>query len=479
MKHLVSLISIFSFTVSISLAQDSLTVFTLQQCVDESLKNNIQLKQNELNVETAEVSKRLANEARLPNLNAGITPGYNFGRSIDPSTNQFIERNYLQSTFGINSSLILFNGFRLSNIIKQNNYAANAVQYELKDFKNTLILNVLNAYVQILYNKEALLNSKSQLNVTLAQLARTEKLVNGGILPESNALDLKSKAAADESAFINAENQLNIAKLNLIQFMNLPLENYFIDKIDIETPDFTDTTSISETPKEIYLIAEKTQPAIKGAELRYKSLDFAYYASRGNLYPRLSLGLSINSYYSGLTKRVTGFEIGSNKWNGGLVNNDINQKVFQPTGNFLTEYTPLTQQLKDNLAQSLTLNLSIPIYNNRQARGNTENANINRKNADLNYKNSKVQLRKKIEQAYVDATGAQKKFDATLAQVVANEESFRITEKRFNAGVVNSVDYTISSNALNLARSNQIQAKYDLILKKKVLEFYKYSDIQF
>jgi outer membrane protein len=478
MKYYKVLILLFSLSLN-SIAQDSLTVFSLEQCIDLSLKNNIQLKQNELNVESAEISKKLANEARYPSLTANMTPGLNFGRTVDFSTNQFRDQNYSQSSFSINSNLILFNGFRLSNVIKQNKYSAEAIEFELKDFKNTLMLNVLNAYVQILYNKEALKIAQNQLLATNAQASRTEKLVNGGISPQSNLLDLKSKAANEESLLVNAENQLNIAKLNLIQFMNLPLEKYEIEKIEIEIPAFIDTTNVSESPSEIYQMAEQSQPAVKGADLRLKSSQFAYDAAKGNMYPRLTLVSQINSYYSSLTTRVTGYQLGAPIFNGSIVNNDPNLQVFQPTFRAITENSPLYAQLKDNLAPSFSLNLYIPIYTNRNARASAENANITRKNAELNLQNSKQQLRKKIEQAFLDAKGSQKKFDAALTQVLANEEAFRVTEKRFNAGVINAVDYTIASNTLIQARSNQIQSKYDMILKKKILEFYKYNDIQF
>jgi len=477
MKYLVSLLLIANIFAQLP-AQDSITVFSLQRSIDESIKNNIQLKQNELNVETAEVNKRLAYEARYPNLNGNVSPGLNLGRTVDPSTNQFRDQNYTQSSFSISSNLTIFNGFRLINIVRQNKQTLEAVKYELKDFKNTLILNILNAYVQILYNKEALKNAQNQFKVTDSQKQRTEKLVRGGVLAEINLLNLVSQSASDESNTISAENQLNIAKLNLIQYMNLPLENYNLEQFDIEIPAFIDTTQLSESPREIYNMAEKTQPSVKGAELRLRSSNFAYDAAKGNMYPRLTLSAQVFSFYSSLRTRLVGVEVGPFQRTGSIVNNDPTLQIFQPTARFLTENTPLTSQLRENFAQSISMSLIIPIYNNRQARGGTEIANINRKNADLNYQNSKVQLRKKIEQAYVDAKAAQKKHDATTAQVVANEEAFRVTEKRFNAGVINSVDYTVSSNTLNLSRSSLIQAKYDLILKKKILEFYKYNDIQ-
>jgi len=196
------------------------------------------------------------------------------------------------------------------------------------------------------------------------------------------------------------------------------------------------------------------------------------------MYPRLTLSASVFSFYSSLGKKYT-YGVGGLAPSGAqvIVNGQV-INILQPTINVTAEDIILTKQLQDNRAQSISLNLLIPIYGNRQARGSAEIAKINRKNADLNYQNSKVQLRKKIEQAYVDAKAAQKKHDASTSQVVANEEAFRVTEKRFNAGVINSVDYTVSSNTLNQSRSSLIQAKYDLILKKKILEFYKYNDIQ-
>ncbi len=477
MKYLLSLILISAIGANLQ-AQDSIVVFGLQHCIDISLKNNIQLKQNELNVETAEVNKKLAYEARYPNLNGNISPGLNLGRTVDPSTNDFRDQRYIQSTFSISSNLTIFNGFRLGYLAKQNTQTLEAVKYELKDFKNTLILNILNAYVQILYNREALKNAQNQFKVTDSQKQRTDKLVKGGVLAEFNLLNLVSQSANDESNIISAENQLNIAKLNLIQFMNLPLENYNLEQFDVETPAFIDTTQLSESPSEIYNLAEKTQPSVKGAELRLRSSDFAYHAARGNMYPRLTLSASVFSFYSSLGKKYT-YAVGGLAPSGAqvVVNGQVID-ILQPTINVNAEDIILIKQLQDNRAQSISLNLLIPIYGNRQARGGAEIAKINRKNADLNYQNTKVQLRKKIEQAYVDAKAAQKKHDASTSQVVANEEAFRVTEKRFNAGVINSVDYTISSNTLNQSRSSLIQAKYDLILKKKIIEFYKYNDIQ-
>ena len=459
---------------------DSVRIYTLEECVEIAFKNNIQLKQNELSVQTADVNTLQAKAARLPSVNGNATQGLNAGRTIDPATNSFIDQQYLSNNFSINANLTLFNGFRISNTISQNQMSREASIYDLKDYRNTLILNLLNAYVQILFNKEQFIIAQNQLSVTQAQVERTEKLVKAGVVPESNLYDLKSKLAGDESTFINADNQLGIAKLNLLQLMNVPISEGIMEQIDVETPQFaTDTTVEKDNSESIYKMAEKTQPSIKSAELRLRSSRYSYDAAVGNMYPRLTLSAQLFTIYSSQRTQVKGFQIGPLAPTGAIVNQDPSLLVYEPRVRAEFEKVPFDNQMRDNFAQSVSLNLIVPIYNNRQLRSAAQTASITRKNAELNLENSKLQLRKRIEQAYVDAKLAQKRFEASEAQVKANEEAFRVTEKRFNSGVINSVDYNVSSNTLMQSRSTLLQSKYDMILKKKILEFYKYNDLSY
>jgi len=473
----ISLVFWISQVVGFQVFSQSSTIYTLRQSVEEGIKNNIQLQINQLNIESAEVNYVQAKANRLPNLNASASQSENFGRNVDPTTYEFKNQQISSNNIGLSSNLTLFNGFRIQNSIKQNEYSREASRYEYKDTRNNLILNIVNAYIQVLFNKELLNNNKNQVLVTTTQVERTQKLVRAGTLPEGNVLNLRSQQATDELNVINASNQLTIAKLNLLQFMNVPLESSSPDMIDIENPAIVlDTNATQDDVREIYKTAEKTQPSIKGAILRIKSAEIGIKVAQGNKYPRLVLSGNLFTQYAN-TRTKIGVEYLGYQPNGFILNNDPTQLIYGPSFRTTQANYSLPSQWVDNFSQSLSLNLNIPIFNNFQVKNGVQSAIITNKNAELNYENTKVQLRRRIEQAFVDMKAAQKKFEAVQTQVFANEEAFRINEKRFNAGVINSVDYTISSNNLNRSRSELLQAKYDLFLKMKVLDFYKGNEL--
>jgi outer membrane protein len=457
---------------------DNPNVWTLKQCVEEGIKNNIQLKQNQLNIETSDVNYNQAVVNRLPSLGATANQSLNFGYNVDPTTYQYKQQQISSNNLGINSSIVLFNGFRINNMVKQNQYTREATIHEYNDNKNTLILNIVNAYIQVLFNKELLTNNQNQVSVTGAQLSRTEKLVTAGSLAESNLLDLVSKRATDELNVIIAENQLNIAKLNLLQYMNVPLETVPTETLDIENPLITiDTSVFTDNVKDVYKSAERTQPSIKGAQSRIKSAEIGVQVAQGNKYPRLTLNGNLFTQYANTRLKFAGIQQGEAQQSGYTENNGIITPVYSYTFQQVTTAYPLVNQWKDNFSQSVTFNLTIPIFNNFLARNGVQNAIITNKNATLNYENAKVNLRRKIEQAFVDMRSAKKKFEASKLQVRANEEAFRITEKRFNAGITNAVDYTVSSNTLYRSKSDLLQAEYDFFLKLKILNFYKDNEM--
>jgi outer membrane protein len=453
-------------------------IFTLKQCVDEGVKNNIQLKQSELSISTQDINLTQSKAALLPNLNANASQGWNFGRVSDPSTNQFINQEIRSNNFGISSNVTLFNGFRLINTVKTNENSKKASEYEYQDSKNTVILNIINSYIQVLFNKELVKTAQNLISVTGTQLQRTEKMVKGGSLPESNLFDLISKKNTDELSLTNAENQLIIAKLNLIQQMNIPISEEGINAFDIDSPIINlDTTQSTESSKEIFQFAEQNQPSILGSKLRVRSSEIAIDAAKGNLYPRLTLSAGINTVYSSARQKIIGQNIFENAIIGTVANSGASVVSNTPlVAPIFGEYK-FFPQVDDNLSQFVSLNLSIPIFNGYSARTSVQNSVINKKNAELNYQNSKNQLRRRIEQAYVDEINAKKRLDAIEAQIKALQESFRVTEKRFNAGVIHSVDYNLVSNNLFKAQSDYLQAKYDLFLKSKILDFYKGNEL--
>lgn len=470
------LIFLFLSVLSCANAQNS---YNLAQVVEIAVKNNLDLQKNQLNNKTAENNRRLAIEALYPNLNAGATQGFNAGRTVDPSTNQFIDQYFVSNNFSINSNLTVYNGFRLRNNIKQSNYALQASKYEVEDFKNTIILNTLNAYLQVIFNREILNTNQNQLKTSQSQLDRMQRMFDAGMVAENNLIDIKSRVATDELGVVNAENQYLIAKFNLVQLMNLPLESIRLDSLVFEYPPMLENIEVSDNASEVFSVAEKTQPVIRGAELRLLSSEYNYRALKGNLYPRLTLSAQIFTLFSSQRTKFSRLSDPVVVQTNAFVTGNPSQTISTVSQTPIFGDYPFVPQLRDNVSQSLTFNLAIPIYNNSTARVNLSNAQINKKNADLNLVIAKQQLRKRIEQAVVDVKAAKKRKEALEAQVIATELAFKLLEKRFNSGVANFVDYNVANNSYLKAQSDLIQATFDLILKSKLIDFYKNNEITY
>lgn len=458
-------------------------VWTLNQCIDYIVDNNIQIRRAELNAEQNQAILLQSRGNLYPSVNAGASHNYNFGRSIDPFTNQFIEEQIRSNNFSLNASIPLFNGLQNRTTVKINKINNQASQTDIVKAKNDVMLSVTATFLQILLNKELLETARLQYTSTSAQVLRTEKLVQAGALPLANLLELRGQQASDELAVINAENRLQLSKLNLQQFLLLPVN----DDFDIVTPPLPSIEEQSETEQvniaEVYNDALNMMPEVRSADLRVKSAMLGIQAARGSYLPRLSLNGNVFTGYSSARQRILfsggpapGFitiqDIEGNPYT-------IPRSLFEAGPTRTTEKYPFMDQLRDNVSQSLGLSLNIPILNGFIARSNVSNAIINAKRAQLNAQEARNQLRQSIEQAHADAKAAHKSYIATQKQLKALEEAFRATEQRFNVGAINAVDYNIAKNNLNRAESNFLQAKYDYIFKLKVLDFYQGKTLTF
>lgn len=214
---------IFFFLASSSIFAQT-TTYNLKNCLETAIKNNIELKQAELSQQAAKVSQTQANNLRYPSINASARTGYQFGRSIDPRTNEFLEQRIDNTNFSINANLVLFNFNRINYAIHQQKINKLSTEEEKNEIKNRVYLNLVQAYFQVLFQKEILSTAQNFIQTTKIDINRTQKLVAAGTVVELNLLNLKSKLSADELAVVNAENQLIIAKLNIIQLMNIPTD---------------------------------------------------------------------------------------------------------------------------------------------------------------------------------------------------------------------------------------------------------------
>jgi outer membrane protein len=444
--------------------------WSLEECIQYAMENNIQIKQSVLNTEYNENLLKQSKLSQIPNLNASGNYNFSWGRVLDQTTYQFTENQQSNSiSLGFSSSANLFNGLRVRNTIIQNNLNLMASYQDVEKIRNDISLNIAAAYLSIMFNRELLAVTESQLEITGQQVERTGKMVDAGKLAKGNLLELQAQYAGEELNLVNAENQLAISLLNLQQILDLPIDTAF----DVVIPELADPDEdpILINALEIYRIAETNMPQIKSAELNMESSEQGLKIAKGGRSPQLYVSANYNTGYSDLREQVTSF------------NEDQRIPIGETAGGE-TVFTypqdipvygayPFFEQIRDNTSAGVGLGLSIPIFNGWQVNGNIANARLALENAQLNLQSQKLTLYASINQAYADAIAALKSFNASNQALVSMAESFKYTEKKFEVGLVNTVDYNVSKIQLTRTQSDLLQAKYDFIFRVKILNFYK------
>lgn len=476
MKHFFAVLFL-SATFGVLQAQNT---WSLERCVSYGIENNIAIKQRQLQVESSASSLQQSREARFaPQVNASATQALRTGRSIDPFTNQFVTQSVNSTSASINGSIVLFNGFATTNTIKQNEINQKANSLDVEQTKRDISLNIASAYLQVLLAEELEEASKAQVAVSKAQLERTEKLFKAGSIAEVQVLNLKSQLANDEVNVITAQNQVSLAKLNLMQQMNMPAtENISIEKVKIEN-------FINEYDKlgsqQIYETAEKTQLNIQSADLRIQSFEKGVELARSGLFPTVTLSAGFSSAYSSAAPEELFRPDGTSRLERvpiGFVGNSFDT-VFTfrniPNGSLVDNR--FFSQMNFNRNSFVALNVNIPIYSQGRNRNAATQARIQQKNQSYQSQLLRQQLRQTVEQAYNDMRVAQSTYEARLKQVEALDNNFKAVEIRFNSGASNAVDYNLAKLNLDQAKANLIRAKYEYIFRIKVLDFYQNKPI--
>jgi outer membrane protein len=463
-----SITGIFFLFVSLgALAQSN--SYTLEQCIETAIKNNIQIQQGELKTQAAEVAYKQSKANLLPTVNGNINHGMNQGRNIDPFTNTYVNQKINYAGYGIGSSLVLFNGLSKQNSIRQYGYAYDASKMEQQQEKDNLALNVILAYLQVLSNEDIVELAKRQLEVSRKQVERLEVLNKEGAINPSLLYDLKGLLKDNELTVVNNQNALASSKLTLAQLMNLPFDNSMkLDRIGME--ELLDKYPYSSA--EVYDNAIRALGLVKAADLRKKSAAAALKSVRGTLYPTLFLNGNINTTYSSAASRevlLNSTEISTSNY---VVVNGSKVPVMTKINNYSSERIIYGSQLKNNLFSNIELSLRVPIFNSLQTRNRIKLATIELKNVELEEDNTKLQLRQEIERSYLNMSNAWERYKLSQEQAAAYAESFRVADVRFNSGVGTSVDFLIAKNNLDRANINLVMAKYDYMLRKRILEYY-------
>ena len=467
MKNLfVSVLLIISYSLATAQGQK----LTLQQCVEKGIANNLDVLQSDLQAQADEINWKQSKLNMLPDLSGSIGHGIRGGRSIDQFTNTYVNQNSSYANYNINTGVTLFNGFSLQNFVKQNKFTYEASKMTLQQRKDNLTLNIILAYLQVLSSEDILTQATTQFELTKKAVDRLEILNKEEAIPPSQLSDLKGQYAGDQLSIISAQGNIESAKINLCQLMNIPYDkNMSVERLDASL--FAD--KYQDTPDKIYETALQQFAQIKATDFTLQSSVKAVKVARGGLFPTLSFNGGYGTYYSNTALGLVLLNTVDEPSSDYVVVNGTPTPVIKKKSTFSTPKISYTDQLNNNRNSGFSLDLRIPIFNSLQQRNRIKLAKLTLKSNELVAKTTRTQLQQDIEQSYVNMTTAAERHKVLLEQVNSFTESFRAAEIRFNSGVGNSIDYLTAKNNLDRANLNLINAKYDYVLRTKILDYYK------
>ena len=421
-------------------AQDTPNAWSLKECIDYAIKNNIQVKQGELSTQLQENSLRKAKADRYPNLTSQASQNESYGRSLTYS-NTYENINSSQTNFNLSTNVPVFAGMQINNNIKAKNFDLKASMEDLQKVKDNITMNIASAYLEILFSQELVKVSEEQLAVTKQQIQQTQEKVDAGALAKGSLLDIQAQAAKEELTLVNNQNQLKLNYLKLAQLLELDsYKNFDIQKPELPTIK-AEASLMSAT--EVYKNALALWPDIKSTEYKLQSSEYQLKAAKGTNYPTVSL---YGNYF-----------------------NLYNNKYTDTQGNEIS----FKDQLKNNERKGFGLQMDIPIFNRLQNKTQIDNAKINVLSKQLDVENAKKALRKDIETAETNAIAALNRYTSNQKAVAAMQEAFRYSEEKYNVGLVNALEYNQAKNNLAKAQSDLLQAKYEFIFRTKILDFYR------
>ena len=427
--------NILLFTlISFSFLNAQTKKWTLEECVDYAIKNNISIKASELDLKTSDIEKMEAVGGFLPTLNANANYSINTGASINPVTNQFQNETFKSLSAGANSSITLFNGLANWKTLQRSKLNKIANAYRLDKMKDDIALSVANSYLQILFNKEQLKVQKNQNLITKENIKRTQELIDAGSVPAGDIYELLATDATQQQQIISTENTLLISKIALCQ--TLLIEDYANFDISDETIDIPLSNVSNETQE---AILAKAKESVKDVKIALSNLEVA----------KRDVAISRSSYLPTLS----GFFGYNTRWAESIPFSFVDQL-----------------SLFDGTAVGLQLN--VPILNGFSTRGRVQRAKINQERTEFQLEQAELDLERNVYQAYNDVINAKKSFEAAQKTLEARKQAFDFSKERYDVGLLNAFDYSQSTIALENAQSEVIRAKYDYIFRTKILEFY-------
>ena len=465
---------VLGFMALIPLQTAAQEAWSLQRCLDHAFEHNIQIQLGQLGETSAAIGTQTAKGAFLPNLNGNLSHGYNFGRTIDPFTNQFVESSAIRSnSFGLSTGMVLFNGFQNHLNLRRAKLAQESAAAQREIAENNVVLTIAGAFLNVLFQEEFVRVAEYNRQATARQVDRMQSMIAAGAAAEFDLYDVEAQLAADEANIVSTKNALGLAKLNLVQLLQLPVSE--ADDFELIRPSDEDLqrTDLPSSPAAAVAYALGSFPEIRQAELQVEDAFIGLDIAKTNRYPRLFASYNIGTGYSGASRSIDGAPSTEEFVLGSLVVDDSTSYDLiaqQEVYNFIT--TPFDDQLSQNFNQSVFFSMSIPIFNNFSVKSSIEQAEVSALSAQYQLEQTKQTLTTSIESAWADARAASEQAVAQEAALVAAERAFLNTEKRYEAGASTAIDYADARTLFDNARVNALRAKYDLAFKSRILDFY-------
>ena len=419
--------------------------WTLRECCNYAVEHNISIKQRENACRQQELQLSTAKNSRLPDLNASASQNFSFGRGLT-AANTYSNTNTSSTSLQLGTSMPIFTGFRIPNQIKLNQLNLEAATADLEKAKNDIQMQVAQAYVQILYDLEIAEVAQRQIGIDSAQVARLQAFVDNGKASEAELSQQKATLANSRLVATQADNNTRLAILTLTQLLELPTPEGFA----IVRPDLSGISGLSGTsaltPDAIYAEALGVKPEIAAQQLRLKGTEHSIKIAQAANLPSLSLS-------------------------GGLGTN------YYTTSGFKSD--AFGTQIKNNFSQYIGLSLSVPIFNRFQTRNNIRNARIEQENQQLQLDNTKKTLYKEIQQVYYNALNAQSKEQSSEEALQSTKDAFQLMQAKYENGKATITEFNESKNNYLKSESDLVQARYENLYQKALIEFYRGHDLNF
>ena len=407
----------------------------LQRCINHAIEHNLSIKQKEAARDQSKVELNTAQWSRMPNLNGNIGQSFNFGRALQ-ADNTYGNRNTRNTNFSLGTNIPLFTGMQIPNNIALSKLNLKAATEDLAKAKEDISIQVASYFLQVLFNEELVKIARNQVALSQEQLDRKVAFFKNGKASEAEVLEAKSRLAQDQLSLVQAENNHQLALLDLSQLLELPSPENF----RISVPDIDGFTADLSMPEEVYAQAMMNKPAIKAAQYRLQGAEKSIRIAQSGYYPQLSFGAGIGTNYYHLS---------------GIEN------------------APFSTQWDQNMNKYLQFSLSIPIFNRFQTRNRVKSARIQHTALSWQLEESKKALYKEIQQAYYNALAAESKYKSSQSASESAEASFRLISEKYANGKASATEYNEMRTAWMKALSDGVQAKYEFMYRSKILDFYK------